>query len=128
MPAQAVDFLVHVQPLRQDREFLLQPVLVHVGDQLRDALQQPRAHARPHLGQPIGDASREFDQPGAALLQGIAQPAALAVAKARELRQRVGEQCVSGGDHGRGIAGGVPDHPGPAQQVQGVDARRRARL
>ncbi len=86
------------------------------------------AHARAHLRQPVRDACCEFDQSGATLLQGVAQAAALAVAKARELRQRLGEQRVGGGEHRRGVAGRVADHARPAQQIQGIDARRGPRL
>ena len=89
MAAQAVEFLVDVEPLRQDREFLFEPFVVDVAHQLCDALQQFRAHAPPHLRQPIHDECGEFNQPGAALLQRVAQPCSLAVARARELRQCV---------------------------------------
>ena len=80
--AQAVDLLVDVQALRQDGEFLFEPVLIDIGDELRDAVEQLRAHAGADLRQPLGDASGEFQQAGAALLQRVAQASALAVAGA----------------------------------------------
>ena len=87
------------------------------ADQLRDALEQLRAHARAHLGQPLRDPRRELGQPLAALFQRVAQPRPLAVAEARELRERLVQQPVRRPDHRRDVAGAVAHHAGPAQQI-----------
>jgi hypothetical protein len=50
------------------------------------------------------DPIREFDQSGAALLERILEPAAFAVAEARELEQRFAEQCVRSLEHRRHVA------------------------
>ena len=70
----------------------------------------------------------EFQQPGAALLQRVAQASTLAIAGAGQVRQGFREQTLRGGDHGRGVARAVADDPGPTQQIEYIDSRRRACL
>ena len=91
MAAQAIDFFIDIEALRQDRDFLLDAVLVDVFDQRGDAIQQLGAHAGADLRQTFRHAGGELQQTGAALLQSIAQPRALAVAGAREFGQCFGQ-------------------------------------
>ena len=81
--AQAIDFLVDVESLRENGELLFEPFVIDFADQLRDALEQFRAHAGAHLRQPLGDPGGEFQQSGAALFERLLQAPAFAVAKAR---------------------------------------------
>ena len=126
--AQPIDLFVDVQPLRQNREFLFEPILIDVADQLCDALEQLGAHARADLRQPVRRrVPRTPASPRSAAPMHRAGGRPRCRASAR-VRQGFGEQAVRGGDHGRGIARAVADDAGPAQQVEDIDARRGAGL
>ena len=70
----------------------------------------------------------EFQQPGAALLQRVAQARALAVAGARQVGQRLARAGCARRRSGRGVARAVADHARPAQQIQHIDSRGHACL
>ena len=120
--AQAIDLFVHVLTLRKHRQFVFQPIMIHLGDQRCDAFQQSGARPGMHLRKPRPHPGRQFQEPHAALFERLAQPSAFTVAKARKLGQCVVQQLVRRGHQGRNLAGIIAHHTRPAQQFHHVDA------
>ena len=77
-------------------------------------------------GGDCGNLCGEIHQPCTSLLEGVAQPAALAVAKPRELCQGVAKQRMRRRDQGSRVARVVTHDPRPAQHIHDVDPGRGA--
>ncbi len=81
MARQAVQLFVHVQPLKQQRQLLFEPIAVHVDLQLGEALIQPRANAGMYLGKPCAHVRDQRFQRRAARLEKLPQSSTLACAR-----------------------------------------------
>src|SRR5215472_12834945 len=121
---EALELLVDVEPLQQQRELLLDALVIDGAGQLGEALLEPGTGARLHLGHTRAHRTDESLERAAALLEELAQPLPFAGARRREILERRGEQG-SGGREQRLAAHGVfAQHAGPAQHVEHVDGRR----
>ena len=72
MRAKAIELFMNVEPLQQQRELLLQAILIHLCLQLREALLQLGAHAGLYLGQAPADHRDKAVETLAALIQHLA--------------------------------------------------------
>src|SRR5205085_9661798 len=85
---EALELLVHVEPLQQQRQLLLEPLRVDARGQLGEPLLEARAHARLQLRQPCAHLRHQRLESGAALLEQLAQPRPFARARRRQLLER----------------------------------------
>src|SRR5450756_801409 len=88
MSGQPVEFLIHIQPLHQQRELLLQPVAVNVRLKLREALIQLGPHTQMHLGKPRPHVRHQYFEPNAPLLKQLPKPTALARTGRHKISER----------------------------------------
>src|SRR5690349_23988833 len=95
---EAFELLVHIEPLQQQRELLLDALALDARTELSEALIEPGAYARVHFRQPVAYSAHERLECRTALLEQLAQPRTLARASCHQLFQRRTEYRISHGE------------------------------
>ena len=107
--------------LKQQRELLLQPFLVHLRLQFCEARIQPLTYTRLHFGQPRAHLSDKPFEVHAPLLDKLTQAHAFARTRGDELRDCLSEQRARRRDDFIAARVVFANHAGPAQQVHEID-------
>src|SRR5215472_13026683 len=98
MAAEPRELLVHVEPLQEQRQLLLDALALDARAELGEPLNEPRAHARLHLWQPLAHAGDQRLERGATLLEQLAQPRSLTRACRQQVLERRAENGIRHGE------------------------------
>ena len=122
MAAQAVDLLIDIHPRHEQRDFLLEPLVIELARQSRDALLEAGPGAQAHLRQACRDDRGQVDNLLAAAGQHGRDPFAFARAHGGERVERLDEQALRGAEQRRHLPLRLAEHPRPAHQLDRRDA------
>ena len=126
--AQAIDFFVHIEALREDGHFLLDAVLIDRPGELRDALQELGAMRARTSGSRSATRAENSISPSQRCSKASRRRAPSLSRERGELVQGFVQQRARGREQRRHVARRIANHAGPAQQFEHDDARRGACL
>src|SRR5579883_205558 len=124
---QAIELLIDVQPLDEQRQLLLQTVLIDARGQLLQPLIEPRPQTALHLGHSLPHLSHLLLEAGAAQLQNLLETQSLAGSRGHEILDGAAEERLHGDQ--QLLAGGrvLLEDAGPAQHIDEIDGVPRQR-
>ncbi len=117
---ETIELLVHIQPLQQHGQLLLEAFLIDVGFELGEPLIQPGAHARMDLGKSRTHVRDQDFQAAATLLEQFAQPLALTGARRNQVLDRASKHRMSRCQQLVGVILLVTQNARPPQYVKDI--------